>query len=321
MSNDLRNLPYALQRFPAAGDAFSSYDILYRHICGAEHDPDDAEEMKAVNAAVALREAAVDAAFAVQVNVARCRLLMDAEEALRDHLPADGDPRLAALFALFSEVHALVRVADQADIDSGCGPSVAVPSGRDRLGLGIVSDAERHAVESITEAGIADPSTALLRARIMLDHARNARDIGHGWPDMLDMKAEDLAALDGAEHVAATAYRRLLDLSRGALPQIAEASSSTLAEDEIVRRAVDALADALLHRRAVAHVDLGFEAIRVEEGNPDVWRMKPSTAASGAWPERWAAFARAIAILGRYGFTGARMEGRSGLIEFAVTRR
>ena len=132
-------------------------------------------------------------------------------------------------------------------------------------------------------------------------HARNARDIGHGWPDMLDMKAEDLAALDGAEHVAATAYRRLLDLSRGALPQIAEASSSTLAEDEIVRRAVDALADALLHRRAVAHVDLGFEAIRVEEGNPDV--------------------ARAIAILGRYGFTGARMEGRSGLIEFAVTRR
>lgn len=81
-------------------------------------------------------------------------------------------------------------------------------------GIPEISDADRHATAAIAEAGIVGPSIALLRARIMLDHAKEARDLAHGWPDMLRIDSEGLAVLDLAEGVAATAYRILLDEAR-----------------------------------------------------------------------------------------------------------
>jgi len=77
------------------------------------------------------------------------------------------------------------------------------------------SDSERHARASLFEAGISDPSTALLRARLMLDHAKNARDLAHGWPSMFSIDADGRASLDHAETVAFDAYVRLLNEARG----------------------------------------------------------------------------------------------------------
>ena len=74
--------------------------------------------------------------------------------------------------------------------------------------------AEKAMADAYAEAGISTPATPLLRARLMLDHSQNARDLGHGWPDMLGLRGEDLAILDLAEHVAASAYRILLDEAR-----------------------------------------------------------------------------------------------------------
>ena len=81
-----------------------------------------------------------------------------------------------------------------------------------------ISDSERHARASLFEAGISDPSTALLRARLMLDHAKNARDLAHGWPSMFGINAEGLDAFDRAETVAFDAYTLLLNAARNALP-------------------------------------------------------------------------------------------------------
>jgi len=78
-----------------------------------------------------------------------------------------------------------------------------------------ISDSERHARASLLEAGIPDPSTALLRARLMLDHAKNARDLAHGWPSMLGVDVDGRAAFDRAENTAFDAYVRLLNEARG----------------------------------------------------------------------------------------------------------
>lgn len=77
-----------------------------------------------------------------------------------------------------------------------------------------ISDSERHARASLFEAGISDPSIALLRARLMLDHAKNARDLAHGWPSMLGVDADDLATLDAAENAVSYLYAVLLRKER-----------------------------------------------------------------------------------------------------------
>jgi len=79
-----------------------------------------------------------------------------------------------------------------------------------------ISDSERHARASLFEAGITDPSLALLRARLMLDHAKNARDLAHGWPSEQGINAEGIAALDAAETTAFDAYTMLLNDAREA---------------------------------------------------------------------------------------------------------
>lgn len=75
-----------------------------------------------------------------------------------------------------------------------------------------VSDSERHALAALAEAGIANPSTALLRARLTLGHTKEARDLAHGWPGMLGAhgQADLVSALDQAETIARAAYRHLL---------------------------------------------------------------------------------------------------------------
>ncbi len=83
-----------------------------------------------------------------------------------------------------------------------------------------ISDSERHARASLFEAGISDPSTALLRARLMLDHAKNARDLAHGWPSMLGVDSDDLATLDAAENAVFYLYTVLLRKERQAPPTI-----------------------------------------------------------------------------------------------------
>ena len=80
------------------------------------------------------------------------------------------------------------------------------------------SDSERHARASLFEAGIPDPSIALLRARLMLDHAKNARDLAHGWAHVSGIGADGLATLDHAENTAFDAYVELLRQAREALP-------------------------------------------------------------------------------------------------------
>lgn len=112
------------------------------------------------------------------------------------------DLELAAL--LQSEGHLPLRQ---------CADAFSYTKQREQI-AGPPSDSERHAIESLKETGITDPTTALLRARLMLDHARNARDLGHGWPDMLGLKGEDLALLDMTEQVTQAAYQVLLDEAR-----------------------------------------------------------------------------------------------------------
>ena len=78
------------------------------------------------------------------------------------------------------------------------------------------SDSERHAIESLSEAGISNPSTALLRARLMLGHTKEARDLAHGWPGMLGVHGQTdlISSLDRAETIAVAAYRHLLTKER-----------------------------------------------------------------------------------------------------------
>lgn len=79
-----------------------------------------------------------------------------------------------------------------------------------------VSDSERHARAALAEAGIANPSTALLRARLTLGHTKEARDLAHGWPGMLGVHGQTdlISALDCAETIAMAAYRHLLTKER-----------------------------------------------------------------------------------------------------------
>ena len=58
---------------------------------------------------------------------------------------------------------------------------------------------ETLARRQLAEAGFPEPSTQLLRARLMLDHAKAARDLGHSFPEMLTLSAHDLAVLEAAE--------------------------------------------------------------------------------------------------------------------------
>jgi len=95
-----------------------------------------------------------------------------------------------------------------------------------------ISDSERHARASLFEAGISDPSIALLRARLMLDHAKNARDLAHGWPSMLGVDADDLATLDAAENVASYLYNALLRKERAA-PQTPPTISVSITRDGV----------------------------------------------------------------------------------------
>lgn len=83
-----------------------------------------------------------------------------------------------------------------------------------------ISDSERHALAELAEAGITNPSIALLRARLMLDHAKNARDLAHGWTSMLGVDSDDLATLDAAENAVFYLYTVLLRKERQAPPTI-----------------------------------------------------------------------------------------------------
>lgn len=77
------------------------------------------------------------------------------------------------------------------------------------------------AQKRLAEEGFADPSTALLRARLMLDHLKEARDLGHGWQGMLQLSNEGLYVLDRAEAVAASAYRSVREIERAGGDQLA----------------------------------------------------------------------------------------------------
>lgn len=73
---------------------------------------------------------------------------------------------------------------------------------------------ETMARETLAVEGIEDPSTRILRARLLLDHAKAARDLAHSFPDMLELDAVKLAGLDAAEDIARNAYKNaLLDLA------------------------------------------------------------------------------------------------------------
>jgi hypothetical protein len=80
-----------------------------------------------------------------------------------------------------------------------------------------VQVAVRYATTALAEEGIVSPSTSMLRARLLLDHIREARDIGHGWPKMLRLNASDLAALDACERGVVQAYREALAHERSVM--------------------------------------------------------------------------------------------------------
>lgn len=85
-----------------------------------------------------------------------------------------------------------------------------------------ISDSERHARAYLFEAGISDPSIALLRARLMLDHAKNARDLACSMVRAQAANAADnIAAYDGAEVAAFDTYVTLLRQERERAAQTA----------------------------------------------------------------------------------------------------
>lgn len=63
---------------------------------------------------------------------------------------------------------------------------------------------------ALLEDGIGDPSTPVLRARLMFEHIKAARDLAHSWPAELKMGQAELAAINAIEFNASTAYRAVL---------------------------------------------------------------------------------------------------------------
>lgn len=103
--------------------------------------------------------------------------------------------------------------------DRASAPRTTAPSAAGR------QTAEDFARASLREEGIADPSIPLLRARLMLDHAREARDLAHGWPSMLGIDTIGLASFDAAEAVARNSYRQLLSIERADGDRLAASAS------------------------------------------------------------------------------------------------
>lgn len=65
------------------------------------------------------------------------------------------------------------------------------------------------AEQALAELGVTGPSAAMLRSRLMYDHAAAARDIAHGWPDLLGVDSVGLAKFDAAEEAARSSYRTI----------------------------------------------------------------------------------------------------------------
>lgn len=71
-------------------------------------------------------------------------------------------------------------------------------------------DAERHARTALAELGVLDPSTELLRAQIMLEHAKNARDLAHANNKAFGLAPPVLGDFDVVEEAASGLRNRLL---------------------------------------------------------------------------------------------------------------
>lgn len=142
--------------------------------------------------------------YATYLHAFTCTLLGGGIGALEDVVDLDTDDceiRLAIAFgvadAKIPEVRTLGSLTKM--IERALAPAAAA-----------MSDAERQARASLDEIGDDDPSVALLRAQMMLDHAKNARDLAHGWPEMLAIGKHGLDALDRAEEVSRAAWSRVL---------------------------------------------------------------------------------------------------------------
>lgn len=72
--------------------------------------------------------------------------------------------------------------------------------------------------DALRELKIENPSTALVRAALMHEHAKAARDLAHSFAGMLEVSDSGLIALDNAEATTAKSYHGLLSLERAGVP-------------------------------------------------------------------------------------------------------
>lgn len=68
--------------------------------------------------------------------------------------------------------------------------------------------------DELRKLKIEDPSTALLRAALMCEHAKAARDLAHGNLALLNINPSEASDFDAAEGIATRAYRALLSRER-----------------------------------------------------------------------------------------------------------
>lgn len=127
--------------------------------------------------------------------------------------------------------------------------------------------------QCLAAAGFPAPSPALLRARVMYDHARNARDLGRGWPGMLHCKTHDLEALDAAEASAAAAYLAAVNVERAGGDLLA-GSASPAELTMMLRRAQaqrdEAVAEALKYETRLAIAEIAINSAQQENRAP-IW--------------------------------------------------
>ena len=126
---------------------------------------------------------------------------------------------------------------------------------------------------SLREEGIADPSIPLLRARLMLDHAREARDLAHGWPSMLGIDTIGLASFDAAEGVARNSYRQLLNIERADGDRLA--ASASPAELVVLLRRAQAERDEVVTQNLKLESRLTIAEVAIhtaqEENRAPIW--------------------------------------------------
>lgn len=133
--------------------------------------------------------------------------------------------------------------------------------------------AEDFARASLREESIADPSIPLLRARLMLDHAREARDLAHGWPSMLGIDTIGLASFDAAEGVARNSYRQLLNIERADGDRLA--ASASPAELVVLLRRAQAERDEVVTQNLKLESRLTIAEVAIhtaqEENRAPIW--------------------------------------------------